>query len=232
MIYIPYIQSKASRDVNPAFVKLMLHCDGADGSTTLTDSSVSPVTLSAFNSAQIDIDQSVYGGASAYFPTSAARWQFTTPTKLVIGTDDFTIQCWVRMGTTGVFRHVCQFGDSSANGGFTINISAAGRLEFDTFLSSAISLGANAAVNQNVWKHIEICRSGNLIYGFIDGILLDASAASRVCADALNTDTTKTIMLGSDTYGWVGHIDDFRVLIGKAHHTNSFVPPSVPYLPA
>lgn len=48
-------------------VVLMLHFDGAQGSTTYTDSEIMPKTVTAFGGAHIDTTQSVFGGASGIF---------------------------------------------------------------------------------------------------------------------------------------------------------------------
>ncbi len=53
-------------DVN---TKLLLHCNGTDGSTTFTDSETTPKTVTAQGSAQIDTAQSKFGGASGLFTT-------------------------------------------------------------------------------------------------------------------------------------------------------------------
>lgn len=52
---------------NDGLTKLLLHCDGADGSTTFTDSEASPKTVTANGGARITTSKSVFGGASAVF---------------------------------------------------------------------------------------------------------------------------------------------------------------------
>ena len=46
---------------------LLLHCDGTNGSTTFTDNSPSPKTVTAYNGAAISTVQSKFGGASGLF---------------------------------------------------------------------------------------------------------------------------------------------------------------------
>ncbi len=52
-----------------ANTKLLLHCNGVDGSTTFTDSETTPKTVTVQGSAQIDTAQSKFGGASGLFTT-------------------------------------------------------------------------------------------------------------------------------------------------------------------
>ena len=48
-------------------VSLLLHGDGANGSTTIVDSSPSPKTVTAVGNAQISTTQSKFGGSSLAF---------------------------------------------------------------------------------------------------------------------------------------------------------------------
>lgn len=50
-----------------SYVKLMLHCDGTNASTTFTDSESSPKTMTANGNAMISTSVSKFGGASGYF---------------------------------------------------------------------------------------------------------------------------------------------------------------------
>lgn len=54
------------------FTKLCAHLDGADGSTTFTDSSAGAHTITAHGNVQIDTAQSVFGGASVCCTTARA----------------------------------------------------------------------------------------------------------------------------------------------------------------
>lgn len=52
-------------DASYPSVSLLLHCDGTNGSTTFTDNSPTPKTVTAANGAAISTARSVFGGASA-----------------------------------------------------------------------------------------------------------------------------------------------------------------------
>jgi hypothetical protein len=55
--------------VDPVFnnVSLLLHGNGTNGSTTITDNSPTPKTVTAVGNAQISTAQSKFGGASIAF---------------------------------------------------------------------------------------------------------------------------------------------------------------------
>jgi hypothetical protein len=99
VIYInPY--SFAATDPNFADVSLLLHGDGTNGSTTITDNSPSPKTVTAFNSAAISTDQSRFGGSSLFFPGGSItgtshRLESASNANFQFGSGDFTIELWL-----------------------------------------------------------------------------------------------------------------------------------------
>ena len=76
--------------VDPQFgsVSLLLHGDGANGSTTIVDSSPTPKTVTAFGDAQISTAQSKFGGASIAFD-GTGDYLSANDGDLVLGTGSF-----------------------------------------------------------------------------------------------------------------------------------------------
>ena len=103
---------------------LLLHFDGADGSTTFTDSSLTPKTRTANGDAQIDTADSKFSGASGLF--DGTDDYITTPDSadFVLGSEDFTIDLWFNCNApSGAIRHLAgQNGptSSAANTSFHI----------------------------------------------------------------------------------------------------------------
>ena len=103
---------------------LLLHFDGADGSTTFTDSSLTPKTFTANGDAQIDTADSKFSGASGLF--DGTDDYITTPDSadFVLGSEDFTIDLWFNCNApSGAIRHLAgQNGptSSAANTSFHI----------------------------------------------------------------------------------------------------------------
>jgi hypothetical protein len=73
---------------------LLLHMEGADGSTTFTDAKGHPFTASG--TAKISTAQAKFGGSSGLFDQSAA---LSTPdhADFAFGAGDFTIDLWARI---------------------------------------------------------------------------------------------------------------------------------------
>lgn len=79
-------------------VSLLLHCNGTNASTTFTDGSPTPKTVTAFGNAQISTARSQFGGASGLFDGSgdyltagaAADWKHLHDDSV-----DYAIEGWV-----------------------------------------------------------------------------------------------------------------------------------------
>jgi hypothetical protein len=84
--------------VDPQFgsVSLLLHGDGANGSTTITDSSRLTNTVTAVGDAQISTAQSKFGGASIAFDGSGDYLTISSSSALSIGSGDYTVEFWIR----------------------------------------------------------------------------------------------------------------------------------------
>ena len=89
MLMVSAISVQAA--VDDSYTVSLLHFDGTDGSTSITDESGKTWS----SSAQIDDAQSKFGGTSELFNSTTS---ITSPgnTDFVFGTDDFTIDFWLR----------------------------------------------------------------------------------------------------------------------------------------
>jgi hypothetical protein len=89
-------------DPNFADVSLLLHGDGANGSTTIIDSSPTPKTVTAFGNAQISTAQSKFGGASIALDGTGDYASTGNSSDLLMGSAVFTIECWFYPNVSGV----------------------------------------------------------------------------------------------------------------------------------
>jgi hypothetical protein len=85
-------------DGDPYFssVSLLLHMDGTDNSTTVTDSSPSPSAVTVYGNARIRTDESKFGGAAAAFDDDGDYMTTPANANMRFGSDDFTIEGWIR----------------------------------------------------------------------------------------------------------------------------------------
>lgn len=205
-----------------SYTKLMLHMDGADGSTTFTDSSLSPKTPTA-TSALIKTDQYVFGGASGYF--SAAHVSVADSDDWDFGTGDYTIDFRVRCSNwaTG-HRCMMELGAYGSNG-ILIQRNTTGSL----FYGQSGSLPSKAwSPSNDTWYHMAFVRQGRYVYWYIDGVLFhtfDFGSTQNLSAG------TNGVRIGNGFGGnnFLGWIDEFRISKGIARWTTNFTPPTSAY---
>lgn len=227
-------QSGGENDAN-AFC--MLHFDGANGSTTITDNNGAGVSRawSTFNGSTISTAQSKFGGSSGL--TNGSNNGFAvSPATMQNTTNDFTYDCWIYMTTgNGTRRYV--FGMhavTTGNGGHVgLEINASNILRGTVFsgpTTFADVLGATA-LSLNTWYHIALVRSGNSVQWYLNGIA-DGAAVAFSGAVAAPSGTTCIIGRPGDLnqFYFGGHIDEFR-WSKVARWLGNFQPPVRAYSP-
>jgi len=212
-------------------VSLLLHFDGANGSTTFTDNSPSPKTVTANGTAQISTTQSKFGGASAFFAGTGTPGWASTPsnTDFIFGIDNFTIEGWLYLagGASGtVFDNRTSSTSLHpvlilANGGTGAN----DRISF--YVAGFYPIISDVVTLLNVWTHIALCRGAALTRLFVNGV-----QSGLTYADTNNYATSGVVLTGAglgQSNALNGYIDDFRVTKGVARYTSNFTPPAAPF---
>lgn len=209
---------------------LILPFDGSNGSTTITDASASPKTVTAYGNAQISTAQSKYGGASLYLDGTGDYLGLGAPTDIAdfnIGGGDFTIECWVRPSGTGVYFVVGNLNDSNGNGHFWVilNSTYTGLHTVQFGIQGTTFKFGSSALTANTWAHIALSRSGTSLRCFVDGTQLDATKTLNNFTGTTNTGLRIGAALAGAYYYFYGYIDDLRITKGEALYTSNFTPP-------
>jgi len=215
--------------------KLMLHMDGTDASTTFTDSSSSPKTMTANGDAQIDTAQSKFGGASGLFDGTGDFLSTPDLSDFDLGSSDFTVDMWIRFDPSFTNNHVfCSQLDTPNNRGYFFDYNTGLRFGYSTDGTVATQVVTTFAwtPSASTWYHVAFVRSGNNFYAFADGTqrgstlnmtgvtIFNSTTSFRVGAVAV-AGTASNFM-----YGW---IDELRIVKGTAVWTANFTPPSAAY---
>lgn len=213
-------------DGDPHFdkVSLLLHMNGADGSTTFTDSSPSQKTVSSAGNAAISTAKSKWGGASLLLDGFEDYLIAPAHVDFVFGTGDFTVELWINTTTTTAENVLV---DQYYGGESWQLVVKSGKL---SWYSSGYVLGGNTAVNNGAWHHVAATRSAGTLRFFVDGVL-DGTAT-------LSTNYPHQVVLGigaqvssrNPTYDFPGYIDELRITKGLARYTASFAPPTAAFL--
>lgn len=203
-------------------LSLLLHMDGANNSTTFTDSGPSTATVTAVGNAKISTAQSKFGGASGAFDGTG---DYLSCTLGALGTNDFTIETWVRMTSFANYRMLYESriadGDLS---GFVWGVNASGQLfvYLGAFVLTAGTLTANT------WAHVALTRASGTWRMFIDGTLLTGTYSN---AGNISRTAVRIGMDWATLYGYDGYLDDYRITNGVARYTASFTAPTSAFPP-
>lgn len=198
-------------------VSLLLHCDGTNGSTTFTDNSPTPKTITVIGNAQISTAQSKFGGASALFDGTGDELTAPTSPDFAFGTADFTIEFWYRSAlATG--QNVFDIRPSGSNGAYpALFVGTSGEVSY--YVNSAYRILSGAgAVTANTWTHIAVTRAGTSTKLFIQG-----AQAGSTWTDA-TTYAQSVVRIGVSANG---NLDDIRITKGVARYTTTFTPHTV-----
>lgn len=210
-------------------VSLLLHMNGANGSTTFIDSSKYQHTVTANGNAQISTAQSKFGGASVTFDGAGDYLSLPSNAVFSFGTDDFCIESWVYPTTTSGIRMICDCRSGDVLGGWSVAILAGNTLDFIYRSASPSRLTTTTTVPQNRWSHIAITRVAGTIRLFINGVV-EATAAFSGDVNAGGSPAIgggrSTAGSGITGYYLTGNINDLRITKGVSRYTGSFIPPA------
>ena len=212
-------------DASYASVTSLIHFEGANGSTTITESAGFP---------GLDTSQSVFGGSSIYFDGTNA---IGTPDSVdfEFGTGDFTIEAAVRCTDLSVGNCIISKYTSSLNNrSWIFNISSTGiRFAYDLNgggIDETV-LGAFTFL-VNTWYRVAVTRVGTTIYLFSDGVLLGSSSAigtSSIFGGTAGTRIGSFSSSGIETELFKGWIDELRVTKGVGRYSANYTPSTVPF---
>jgi len=215
-----------------SFTKLLLHCNGADTSTSFPDSSFSAHSVTANGNAQVDTAESQFGGASALFDGSGDFLEVPDNADWAFGTGDWTIDFWVRFNSVSGFQFLYHQGTTNDRLTFFKDptnaiqfVSTVGGTNIANFETPA------SVVTTNVWYHIALVRSGNDQFIFIDGVSQSLTITTDPDSSTDYPDLSQTLQIGRNEFGNFlnGWVDEYRVSKGIARFTSNFTPPTQEY---
>lgn len=223
------VTTDVETDPDFANVVALLHLNGADGSTTITD--VTGRSWSAIGNAQIDTAQSVFGGASLLLD-GAGDYIDASHDVALNPNADYTFECRIRPNFTNTLK--CIVGKRQVSGtstGFAIYVDVNNKLAVNAWGTGGavtISLTGTTNVQNGVWQSVAMVRSGTTWYAFLDGNLEGSTSETNGTPTS-----TEPMYIGRDRSNtardWNGHIDEVRITKGTARYTTSYTPRVEPF---
>jgi len=213
----------AGNDPYFSSVSLLMHMDGANGSTTFRDNSSNALTVAAVGNTQLSAGQSKYGSASAYFDGTGDYLTVANYGSLfTFGTGDFTVEAWVYVTSSGTSFSFFLTEGLATDFAFYVDDTRLGM--WDGASSSYYS--SSGAVPLNQWVHVAFTRTGGFIRGFANGVLTGSVSNSR---NMTNSQAVRIVASSTYPNSSTCYVDDLRVTKGIARYTATFTPPPSAY---
>lgn len=207
-------------------VALLLHMNGTDGSTTITDSSRFGIPLTN-SGAAISTAQSKFGGASCRFDSLNDRVTVNSGYSLALGKTDFTIEFWYYAVSAGPAGFGTYFdtriaGDAAAN---NIVIYHNSGTQLTCLLNNTAVNTTNALLS--TWHHLAIARQGTVTRCFLDGAQFGSISNDTTVYAASNQRPIIGNNLNSDVNA-NAYIDELRIT-RACRYAADFTPPTAPF---
>lgn len=211
-----------------ANTSLLLHADGADGSTGIVDSSANSFVPTRSGSTQLDTSQFRFGLSSILFDGSGDFFTYGAQTAFVLGTGDFTLHWFWEPNVNGTLQYLYDCRPSSTNGLYpTVYRETDNKIKF--LVSNAVQISSVSTVQTGAFTHIALVRKSGVTKLFINGTqeggdYADTNnyivGASRPIIGASGNATGT-----GNLNGW---IDELHLIKGVAAWSANFIPPQAP----
>lgn len=185
----------AAGDPYRAQRSLIIHANGANGSTSVTDFSPSPAALTMSGSATISTSQSKFGGSSLSFLSSPVGAVSFSPGSRLTFPGDFTMEAWVYFPSVpSVYAAIFEARAASSAQQFALgfrNVSGVIKPE----LYNGLSLLQQGAVPAQALTHVAWVRSGSTLIIYVNKTPAGTNTLSGTLAP-----TGSTITIGRLPY--------------------------------
>ena len=208
-------------DVYYPQTSLLMHFNGTNGSTTMTDNSKNNLTVTSNNGAAISTAESKFGGASGLFDGTNDYLSIANNSALNLSGGSYTIEFWIRP-TGNYANYNCIIAKRAASTAWEVYLRiTTGYLSFYDGTERVSSVTPTA----NVWSHVAAVYNGTTINLYLNGVNVLSTAVG-------NTDYDAPIYIGSFSTSeyYIGYIDELRITKGIARYTSNFTPPTTQFL--
>jgi len=216
------------------YVRLLLHGDGSNASTTIVDSGPLGKTMTAHDNAQLTTSSPKFGTASMTFDGTNDYIDTPDSADFTLGSNNFTIDFWFNtLGNgNGTTRRVSGHASSTGAGSdsaWHFTLGASNTIGFNLSNGGFVAVLGTTAITTAGWHHAAGVRTGNTLKFFLDGV----QEGGDVTFSSAVIDTAGSLALGrrgdQNAQYFPGQIDEFRVSVGIARWTSNFTPATTAY---
>ena len=216
-------------------VVLLIHSENTDAENDFWDASPSDENHDpqAQGYVQHDDSTSKFGNSSIVFvPASNDYLTVPNSTEFDFGSDDFTIEFFIRRNATGSQQTVINNwtpGGTPYSGGFSLELTTSGYIyfywDYGPDLHSITSTGT--ITDTSTWHHVAVVREGSSISIYIDGSRDNTAAIS----DTIDT-TSSDLYIGRYSTGTAelsANLDEVRIKLFAEYSGTTYTVPTRPF---
>ena len=233
-------QEKTPLDQDYRNVSLLLHGNGSNGSTTITDNSPTPKTVNVFGDAQIStaIANPFAQTTGVIAFDGSGDYLSITSNNFELGAKDFTIEFWVYFPSGFTYSQgmapisIIDGGNAGVFSPFSIRNSS-GLVTSYIWGNSAWSIATGrefTTIQKDKWLHWAITRSGANWYLFENGTTKSQFTSTESVINHAGNASFLVARTETDSIKYVAcYIDELRVTLDAARYTANFAPPTAPF---
>jgi len=205
---------------------LLVHSNTTNGDTVIVDSSSNNQTITEIGDVAHSTANSKFGTSSMIF-NRTQRFTMTGP-DFTFGSDDFTVDCQVRIDANS---HMYFFA-GNLDLSFMVGISNLDPSRIGLYLRGhPWPTNGSTTITSGQFYHIALIRNGDFIRVYLDGVKnIEVNVGPTYIMGINNTTPMDTLVIGGmHISNMAGHIDEVHVVKGTAVWTADFTPPAVAY---
>lgn len=221
-------------------VSLLIHGDGADGATVVSDSGADQNIIKSFGQTRLSAAQSKFGGTSLSLNGIASYLEFPATPGLNLGSADFTIEGFIQLNSLpapGAVQTIVGRYETPSDLSwifYVYNNAGDYRLVLDNSVngsSGATAVSASFVPVALTWYHVAVVRNAGVAKIFINGVQVASTPfTSSIYTSSVAKPTRVGAWLNSSMRDFFnGFIDELRITKGLARYTASFTPPTAPF---
>lgn len=221
------------------YTKLLILSDTYNGDTNFEDTSQNNHPITSFGNIHHTISDKAIGNSSISFDGSGDYLTIPANSDWSFGIADFTIDFYILVNPGnegGVITSNIDTGlDWRHLGGKWMIFATAAENMMKFYYSTGTHTHQPInlpGINAGTWYHVAFVRSGDILYLFRDGILVNtANLPTSFAFDSYMLGVGNQGPYGLATNDWFfsGKIDQVRISKGIARWTSDFTPPTTPY---
>lgn len=201
--------------------KSVLHFEGSNGSTTITDECGITWTNGGIT---ISTTVSKFGSSSILIPTNNDLIYSSDPVFNKAGLVPWTVECWFRVVSTSVWGSIITSGITGSLYDRPYSVTASNNAKIEVAISNAAMTNRSTylvgSVSANTWYHIAGVADGTNITTYLDGVSIHSAAQPNWTSNASYQ------VFGTPIYSaGTNYVDEFRYS-NFARYTGNFTPPA------